>query len=125
MYQVTLRPYYDNVNQYYKHLLEIYPKPNNGQLASITKHVVATPLSPFRNFSNGESYSSCFYALINPSNNNTNYQFLGVEDIPILLNFLTKYNYAIDNKLTKTIMNANTIIKDTLIFYIIEIKKYD
>lgn len=122
MYQVTLRPYYDTVNQYYKHILEIYPKPNSGELANITKQVVAAPLSPFRKFSNGYSYSPCFYALLNPNNI---CEFLRVEEIPLLLSFLSKYHYAVDNKITRTMMDANTIVKDTLIFYIIETKKYE
>lgn len=119
MYQVTLRPYYDNVNQYYKHVLEISPSPPNGELADITKRVSAPNLSPFRQFSNSTYDTSCFYALMNPNNL---CDFLGVEDIPLLLNFLNTYHYGIDNKITKVMMNANTIIKDTLIFYIIEIK---
>lgn len=121
MYQITARPYYDSINQCYKQILEIMPKPQGGPLCRITKRVSPAPLSPFRKFSDCDPYPSCFYALVNPCNS---CGFLRVEDIPVLLNFLSQNGYQVDNKITRTMMNANTTIQNTLIFYVIETQKY-
>lgn len=119
MYQVNTRPYYDTINQCYKQILEIYPKPC-GPLSKIIKQVSPSPLSPFRQFSDCDPYPRCIYAIMNPENY---CDFLRINELPLLLCFLTYNGYQIDNQITKIMMKANTEIKDTLLFYIIESKK--
>ena len=120
MYQVSLIPYYDAVYQCYKQILTIYPQPSGG-LAGITKQVAPPRLSPFRQNSWCSSYPQCFYAILNPQ---VPCDFLSVNELPLLIDFLSKEGYKIDNQLTKVMMKANSEIKETLLFYIIEIKNH-
>jgi hypothetical protein len=116
MYQVSVTPYYDSIYQCYRQILEIYPKPS-GSLANIIKQVQYYPPSPFRKFSDCEPRRSCIYAIMNPTNP---CDFLRVDEITLLMCFLTENHFKIDNQITKTIMRANTEIKESLLFYIIE-----
>jgi hypothetical protein len=121
MYQVSLRPYYDSIHQCYKQVVEIFPKPT-GALAQIIKQVKPLPLSPFRKFGDCDyaSQERCVYVILNPNNY---CDFLTIEELPILLCFLSDNEYRIDNQITKIMMKSNTTIKETLLFYIIDSKK--
>lgn len=114
MYQFMLKPYYDNVRQCYKNIITVFPEPQ-GPLKQITKKLAPTRLSPFRNFSDCDPYPKCFYAVENPHNK---CELLRIEDLPLLLNFLSNNNYIINNQITKIMMKANTSIQDTLLFYV-------
>lgn len=119
MFQVNTRPYYDTINQCYTQILEIYPKPS-GVLSTLIKQVSPVPLSSFRKFSDCDPYPRCIYAIMNPQNH---LEFLRIDELSLLLCFLTNNGYKIDNQITKIMMKANTEIKNTLLFYIIESKK--
>jgi len=114
MYQLSLKPYYNSVNQCYTQLIVIYPKPS-GALLNIIKQVPPTNLSPFLKYSTCEPQPSCFYAILNPTRK---CDFLYIDDLPLLLCFLTENDYKIDYNITKILMKSNTSIQDTLLFYI-------
>jgi hypothetical protein len=114
MYQFSLKPYYDNVRQCYKQIITVFPKPE-GALARISKQLRPTQLSPFRNFSDCDPYPRCFYAITDPHNQ---CDLLRIEDIALLLNFLSRNGYVVDNQITKTLMRANTPLGETLLFYV-------
>jgi hypothetical protein len=114
MYQFSLKPYYDNVRQCYKQIITVFPKPE-GALMQITKQLRPTRLTTFRDFSDCDPYPQCFYAVTNPRNK---CELLRVEDISLLLNFLTRKGYVIDNQITKIMMRANTTVGETLLFYV-------
>ena len=114
MYQVSLKPYYDNRCQGYRQLITIYPKPK-GALLSIIKQLAPSRLSPFKKFSDCDPYPQCFYAVLNPQNT---CDFLRVEDISLLFCFLTENDYSINTQITKIMMKAQTPLQETLLFYI-------
>jgi len=114
MYQFSLKPYYDNVHQCYKQIITVFPKPE-GKLAKIAKQMQPTRLSPFRNFSDCDPYPRCFYAIVDPHNP---CHLLRIEDIALLINFLNKNGYEVDNQITKILMKANTPVGETLLFYV-------
>lgn len=118
MFQVSVTPYYDSICQCYRQILEIYPKPSRA-LANIVKQVQYNPPSPFRKFSDCEPRRTCIYAIMNP---NYPCDFLRVDEIALLICFLTENGYKIDNQITKIMMRANTDVKESLLFYIIETK---
>lgn len=109
-----LKPYYDNVNQCYKQIITVFPKPR-GALTRITKQLNPTRLSPFRTFSDCDPYPRCFYAVTDPHNR---CDLLRIEDLPLLLNFLSRNGFTVNNQLTRTIMKANTPLGETLLFYV-------
>lgn len=117
MYQVCQIPYYDSVHQCYKQIITIHPQPQ-GALLQITRRIPPSKLSPFKHYSQCSIYPQCFYAVMNPTRP---CDFLTVEELPLFFGFLSKEGYSIDNQLTKLMMKANTQIKNTLLFYIIEI----
>jgi hypothetical protein len=114
MYQLSIKPYYDSVCQGYKQIITIYPKPP-GILMTIIKQMTPSKLSPFRTFSQCDRTPSCFYAILNPLNK---YDLLDIEELPLLLCFLTENGYTINNNITKIMMKSNTPIHETLLFYI-------
>jgi hypothetical protein len=114
MYQFSLKPYYDSVRQCYKQIIAVDPKPR-GSLARITKQLQPTRLSPFRTFSECDHYPRCFYAVTHPRNS---CDLLHIEELPILLNFLSRNDYTVDSQMTKIMMKANTPIGETLLFYV-------
>lgn len=114
MYQFSLKPYYDSITQCYKQIIVVSPKPNKP-LINITKKLAPSRLSPFREFSDCDPYPKCFYAILNPENM---CDFLDINDLPILLCYLTDNGYQIQNQITKIMMKANTPIGETLLFYI-------
>ena len=120
MYQVCQIPYYDSIYQCYKQIITIHPQPQRS-LIQITKRMMPSQLSPFKQYSQCCVYPQCFYAVMNPTRP---CDFLTVEELPLFLDFLSKEGYSIDNQLTKLMMKANTQIKKSLLFYIIEINNY-
>ena len=109
-----LKPYYDNVHQCYKQIITVFPKPR-GALANISKQLRDTRLSSFRKFSDCEPRPRCFYAITNPNNK---CDLLQIDDLPLLLDFLSRNDYKINDQLTRTIMKANTPLGETLLFYV-------
>jgi hypothetical protein len=114
MYQFSLKPYYDNVRQCYKQIITVFPKPE-GKLANIAKQLHPTRITTFRDYSDCDPYPRCFYAVTDPRNR---CDLLRVEDITLLLNFLAKNGYVVDNQITKTLMRANTPVGENLLFYV-------
>ena len=114
MYQFSLKPYYDNVRQCYKQIITVFPEPS-GPLKRITKRLQPTRLSTFRQFSDCHPYPTCFYAVTDPNNQ---CDFLRIEDIAVLLNFLSRNGYTVDYQMTKILMKANTPVGETLLFYV-------
>jgi hypothetical protein len=114
MYQFMLKPYYDNVRQCYKQIITVFPKPR-GALVNISKQLTPTRLSTFRSFSDCDPYPRCFYAVTDPHNP---CDLLRIEDLPLLLDFLSRNDYKINDQLTRTIMKANTPLGETLLFYV-------
>ena len=114
MYQFSLKPYYDNVRQCYKQIITVDPKPQ-GALVRITKQLQPTQITSFRTFSDCDPSPRCFYAITHPENS---CELLRIEDLPILLNFLSINEYVVDSQMTKIMMKAKTPIGETLLFYV-------
>ncbi len=126
MYQFSLKPYYDSVRQCYKQVITVFPKPD-GALARITKQLQPSRLSPFKNFSDCDPFPRCFYAVTYPNNQDSGQghrhgrggcELLRIEDIAVLLDFLARNGYNVDNRITKTLRAANTPLGETLLFYV-------
>ncbi len=116
VYAIYLEPFYDNINMEYKHVVTI----NNIPLGPLKDYIIKTvapKLSIFKSF-NSKHQNTCIYIIKNIDNTNT--KLLDIENIDILINFLTVNNYTINNEITK-LMNKNKINTNNgkkLLFYI-------
>jgi len=114
MYQISIKPWYDSVCQCYRKLIVITSKPSQP-LLGISKLLQPSRLSPFRNLSDCDPYPSCFYAILNPNDKNN---YLTIDDLSVLMTFLSNNGYQVNYQMTKLMQKAKTTIGETLLFYI-------
>ncbi len=113
MYQLTSEIYLDKRDKLYKKVVVISPPPQEKELQSITKLVNREKLSPFQERSNYCSQNQCFYGVLNP---NKLCDFLCLDDLPILFNYLITSGFKINYDITKMLQDSN-IKKQNLICY--------
>jgi len=101
-----------------KEYIEVFtmePKPNDA-LLSILKRVPYQKLSPYKE----QERCGCFYIVknINP-NPYCHTEFLPVDDLPILFDYLLQRGYEIDTRLTKMLIQGKSAAtKRNLVCYI-------
>ena len=118
MYQVSSDVYLDKYNDCYKKVIVIRPSPQDDILKKITKLVNTEKLSPFQDKSPCCPEDRCKYIVCNPLQiNNCNCDFLCVNDIHLLFNYLLSNGYKINTDVTKIMQKSSVKIKD-LICYI-------
>ena len=104
MYKISTHIYNDKVNKCYKKILVCNGKPKNDEpLYKLIKTVRREKNSPYENFYCCDSEPHCINGLINPNNNN----FLTLDNIEILFNFLKGNGYKIESRLTKMLTTNN------------------
>lgn len=117
LYSLSSRIYLDRQTKCYKRLITINKEPE-GILKNYVKRVKHNKLSPFeyRNPCDENCFKHCYYAILDPNNK---YEFLCIENIDDLIDFLVENGYTIDTKISK-MLNKNTRINmnNERLFYI-------
>ena len=96
-YSISSIPFYDNIEQTYKHIYIIDRNPNDPSLSKIIRQIMTPSLSSFLPNSN-----LCVYSILNP-NDVSQYLQLGQE--PALFSYLMQNSYTINTQLTDIIHN--------------------
>ena len=98
MYQLKAEVYLDKYNECYKKVIVLSPPPKDNALKQITKLVNREKLSPFQERSPCCPEDQCYYIVLNPKNT---CEFLCVNQINLLFNYLLSNHYSIDTSVTK------------------------
>lgn len=99
VYSVSIRPFYDSINQIYTNIFVIDRMPNEP-LKSIIKSIHMPRLSPFEPFSKN---NKCILGVYNPENLN---KLLELGQESIFFTYLLQNGYKIDTSLTKLMFNT-------------------
>lgn len=104
LYKLSTTIYLDKHHECYKRIFILDGMPN-GPLAEYTKRITKHKLSPFdeTNHCNSNCNSKCLFSVLDMDNKN---DFLCIDDISKLFNFLKSNGYTIDSTFTK-LMNKN------------------
>ncbi len=114
MYMLRKEVYLDKYNECYKHVIVISPPPKEKILQNITKLVNREKLSPFKERSPCCPEAQCYYIVLNPQNK---CDFLCIDQITLLFNYLFHNGFKIDTSVTK-IMQLSNSTPDNLICFI-------
>jgi len=116
-YTLTMQPYYDHINQCYTNILTLNKEPV-GPLKSIVKRLNPPKLSEFNylSYDNKCCYErKCIYAICNVDDKN---EFMCVNDISNLFEYLINNNYIVDKSLTKMFENLSIKLTNPIICFI-------
>ena len=115
MYKILSYLYLDPFSKCYRKILTISNNPEDNAISDIIKVIPRKRRSPFDYPYPGELNPYCIYTFLNPNNTR---DFINIENIDMLLTYLSSKNYTIDYKFTDLmIKNVNNVDKD-LICYI-------
>jgi hypothetical protein len=107
--------YLDKLLECYKRIIVIDKMPL-GELSKYVKGIHRNKLSPFDENSNCDCVNKCLLSIVDFENKN---EFLCIDKISNLFDFLTQNNYTIDTSLTKIITkNKRLNNNDDLICFI-------
>lgn len=113
-YTLTSQPYYDYRNQCYRNILVLNKSPI-GPLNNIVKRVNTPKLSDFNEltYNNGCcNERKCIYAICDIENKQ---DFMCVDDISNLFEFLINHDYQIDTSITKIFQKSSVKLTNPLI----------
>jgi len=113
MYQLKAEVYLDKYNECYKKVIVLSPPPKDNALKQITKLVNREKLSPFQERSPCCPEDQCYYIVLNPKNM---CEFLCVNQINLLFNYLLSNHYSIDTSVTKIMQDSDVKIKNLICF---------
>ena len=113
MYLLKKEVYLDQFNECYKHVIVISPKPQEKSLLEITKLVQREKLSPFQQRSACCPEDQCYYIILNPKNT---CEFLCINNITLLFNYLFFHGFKIDTSVTKVMQMSDAKINDLICF---------
>jgi len=113
MYVIKKEVYLDKYNECYKNVLVISPKPKESALQQITRLTNREKLSPFQQRSPCCSEEQCYYIILNPINK---CEFLCIEQITLLFNYLFMNGFKIDTSITKMMQKSDVKIDNLLCF---------
>ena len=112
IYKVLSYIWLDSISKCYKKILILNNKPDNCKISPIIKTIPRKKKSPYEDIYCCDKLPHCIHAILNPTNK---MEFLGVNDIDILLNYLIENNFKLEEKLTDIFMK-NKLYNDTLVF---------
>ena len=112
IYKVLSHIWLDSTSKCYKKILILNNKPDNCKFSPIIKTIPRKKNSPYQDIYSCDKPPHCIHAILNPNNNS---EFLGVNDIDILLNYLIENNFKIEENLTDIFMK-NKLYNNNLIF---------
>ena len=120
MYQISIKPYYDNITKCYQKIITISAKPK-GPLEKYVKQIKTPILSPFQinSYSSNccKSEPACLYAIKNMNNSNC-CDLLCIDQIDQLFAFLLTNGYKINTEVTKILKKTKDYNSDSLICFI-------
>jgi hypothetical protein len=114
MYILKKEVYLDKYNKCYKHIIVISPPPKEKALLDISKLVNREKLSPFQELLPCCPEEQCYYVILNPTNK---CEFLCIDQITLLFNYLFMKGFKIDTSVTK-VMQQSSVKIDNLICFI-------
>ena len=113
MYILKKEVYLDRYNECYKHIIVISPKPTDPALIKITKLTNREKLSPFQQTSPCCPEEQCYYVVMNPKNP---CEFLCIDQLTLLFNYLFSNGFKIDTSVTKVMQNSSVKIDNLICF---------
>lgn len=113
MYILKKEVYLDRYNKCYKHIIVISPQPKGEALLNISKLVNREKLSPFQELSPCCPEDQCYYVILNPKNK---CDFLCIDQITLLFNYLFNHGFKIDTSVTKVMQNSSVKIDNLICF---------
>ena len=113
IYKVFSHIWLDSVSKCYKKILILNNKPDNCKFSPIIKTIPRKKNSPYQNIYCCNKSSHCIHVILNPNNKS---EFLGVNDIDILLNYLIENNCKLEEKLTD-IFTKNKLYNDLIFVF--------
>lgn len=108
MYKIYSTLYLDSINETYKRVIAIDRKPDNGPLVDYIKQINKTRLSPF-DITNNCVNNQCINVICDFKNKT---QYLCIDQIVELFDFLTTNGYTINDTLTKLISKNRLLNKN-------------
>jgi hypothetical protein len=111
IYSISSQPFYDTHNTSYINILVIHTFPN-GPLAKLVKKIHTPKLSPFKSSLLIENCVNAIYKIDNLN------EFMTIDDIPTLFNYLLENGYTIDTSITKMMNMSDIKSTNKLICYI-------
>ncbi len=113
MHLLKQEVYLDRFNECYKNVIVITPPPKDKALLQIAKLVNREKLSPFQQQSPCCPEEQCYYIILNPRNK---CEFLCIDQITLLFNYLFTKGYKIDTDTTKVMQMSNVKINNLICF---------
>jgi hypothetical protein len=105
LYKIYSTIYLDKFLECYKRIIVIDKMPL-GELSKYVKTIHKNKLSPFDENSNCDCVNKCMLSIMNFENKN---EFLCIDNITELFDFLITNNYTIDTSLSKIITKNNRL----------------
>lgn len=113
MYQLTVEPYLDSLDQCYKKVIVISPPPIHPALTKISRLVNRTKLSPFKALSACCPQDQCYYVIQDPRNV---CQLLCINHISHLFGYLLQHNFNVNTSFTKIMQKSEVRIPNLICF---------
>jgi hypothetical protein len=113
MYQLKAEVYLDRYNECYKKVIVIFLPLKDKVLKHITKLTNREKLSPFQERSPCCPEDQCYYIVLNPKQT---CEFLCVNQINLLFNYLLSNGYSIDTSVTKIMQDSDVKIQNLICF---------
>ena len=113
MYQLTVEPYLDSMDQCYKKVIVISPPPIHPALTKISRLVNRTKLSPFKASGTSCPQDQCYYVIQDPRNV---CQLLCINHISHLFGYLLQHNFNVNTSFTKIMQKSEVRIPNLICF---------
>ena len=112
MYTLETAAYFDHSNNCYSNILVINNNPD-GPLKEYVRQIKLPHVSPFNNEPYCNDSCNCVYAILDLNNK---CDYLKIDKLNLLMNFLLKNNYTIDYNITKLLSKTQAYNSNNLIF---------
>ena len=114
IYKVLTYIWLDSINKCYKKILTVNNKPEKSTFSEIIKTIPKKRKSPYDDIYCCDRPPHCIHGILNPKNKR---EFLGVNDIDILFNFLIENNYKLEENLTEILIKNKNFNNDLIIVF--------
>ena len=102
----------DSINKCYKKIIVVNNKPSDMPFLNIIKTIPMKKNSKYQDIYCCDRPPHCVHTILNPNNKN---EYLGIDDIDVLLSYLMESGYQIETHLTEVFIRSKVYKESNLI----------
>ena len=102
----------DSINKCYKKIIIVNNKPSDTHFSNIIKTIARKKNSKYQDIYCCDRPPHCVHTILNPNNTN---EYLGIDDIDVLLSYLIEGGYQIETHLTEVFIRSKVYKESNLI----------